>query len=157
MSKLAYVFYVYNIYKHFNICCFRALACTTLDRLRAVLFLCNVCCFNEVWWQDRCGTFSNFYSSAKRWILVRLMVKTCTVSQKAVHQTYGHYVCQLLTDFQFFLLLTTTHFCFRRLLTTSRELTSGFAFWFPHAMMHFPTKFVQILKYLHLICQCWHF
>jgi len=32
------------INKHFNFCCFRALAYTTLDRLCAV-FLYNICCF----------------------------------------------------------------------------------------------------------------
>jgi len=35
------------INKHFNFCCFRALAYTTLDRLCAV-FLYNICCFNKV-------------------------------------------------------------------------------------------------------------
>ena len=35
------------INKHFNFCCFRALAYTTLDRLCAV-FLYNICCFIKV-------------------------------------------------------------------------------------------------------------
>jgi len=36
--------FMLTINKHFNFCCFRALAYTTLDRLCAV-FLYNICCF----------------------------------------------------------------------------------------------------------------
>jgi len=40
MSKLAHIFHAYNLWTAFIFCCFRPLAYTTLDRLRAVFSLC---------------------------------------------------------------------------------------------------------------------
>jgi len=103
------------INKHFNFCCFRALAYTTLDRLCAV-FLYNICCVIKNFLLRDVWQSSNVDNSANKWVLHRLKLQIWKLRALIDISVSIMYIRVIYTS----LFITTM---------TSRKKISGFEFW----------------------------
>jgi len=153
MSKLAHICFTLIIYKQFNFCRFRASAHTKVDRLYAVFFLYNICCFHdfietdaptEIHWitlihyKNDANTENCFQNGGRppSWIWENFHFWSCDL--------YLHVICHLHSEF-----------CVNRPIRRRHITKKRFSIWRPSAILNLKNfDFCQIAILGMEICIC---